>query len=295
MNKSYELLCQEAVMHGPLESLFCCIGDPVIGNPTQLMMEATFRSMLFPARYLTCTVTSANVERAIDGIKALGFSGANVTAPHKVAVIPFLDGLTESARLSGAVNCIIKQEGKYIGDNTDGKGFLTSIELIRPVAGMHVLVIGAGGAARAIITELALHGASTITIANRTVEKAQDIIDRVGPHVKTTFTKEAFTGTYTIGAQYDLVVQATSVGLFDPDKGFDLVWEPKEKGSRIAADVVFNPVHTQFLASAEKAGATTVDGLGMLVFQGAIAVTHWTGKEANCESMRKAMEEAFTI
>src|SRR3989339_1837085 len=117
MNKSYELLCQEAVMHGPLESLFCCIGDPVIGNPTHLMMEATFRSMLFPARYLTCTVTSANVEHAIDGIKALGFSGANVTAPHKVAVIPFLDGLTESARLSGAVNCIIKQEGNYIGDN----------------------------------------------------------------------------------------------------------------------------------------------------------------------------------
>ena len=160
---------------------------------------------------------------------------------------------------------------------------------------MKILVIGAGGAARAIITELALHGAEEITIANRTVEKAQEIIDRVGPHVQTKIKKDSFTGSYTISAEYDLIVQATSVGLFDPNGGFNLTWEPKPGKSRIAADVVFNPVHTQFLASAKKAGATTVDGLGMLVFQGAIAITHWTGKEANCDSMRKALEEAFTI
>ena len=131
MDKNYELLCRKAVMHGPLESLFCCVGDPVVGNPTQLMMEATFQSMLFPARYLTCTVSKDNLASAIEGIKALGFTGANVTAPHKVEVIQYLDGLTDSARLSGAVNCIIKDEsGKYIGDNTDGKGFHTSIDNI---------------------------------------------------------------------------------------------------------------------------------------------------------------------
>lgn len=296
MDKNYELLCRKAVMHGPLESLFCCVGDPVVGNPTQLMMEATFQSMLFPARYLTCTVSKDNLASAIEGIKALGFTGANVTAPHKVEVIQYLDGLTDSARLSGAVNCIIKDEsGKYIGDNTDGKGFHTSIDNITPVEGMNVLVIGAGGAARAIITELALHGASKITIANRTTQKARQIIDSLGPPVKSTLKSIPFDGTLTIGAEYDLIVQATSVGLFDPAGGFEITWEPKTSGVRIAADVVFNPVDTNFLKGARNAGATVVDGLGMLVYQGAIAVQEWTGKDADCEIMRKALEEAFTI
>ncbi len=295
MKNSYTELSHKALMHGPLEALFCCIGDPVVGNPTQIMMEAAFESLLFPARYLTCTVTAPQVQAAIEGIKALGFAGANVTAPHKVAVIPFLDSLTESARLSGAVNCIIRQGDALVGDNTDGKGFLTSIELIRAVKNMDVLVIGAGGAARAIITELALHHASKITIANRTLSKAQDIIDRLAPHVKTEFSAVPLTENFTIGERFDLVVQATSVGLFAPDEGLDLVWEPKTNGERIAADVVFNPINTKFLAAAKKAGATTVDGLGMLVYQGAIAVTHWTGKDAEYSVMRNALEKAFTI
>lgn len=295
MKNSYTELSHKALMHGPLEALFCCIGDPVVGNPTQLMMEAAFESLLFPARYLTCTVTSNQVQAAIEGIKALGFAGANVTAPHKIAVIPFLDDLTESARLSGAVNCIIRKGDALVGDNTDGKGFLTSIELIRSVQNMEVLVIGAGGAASAIITELALHGASKITIANRTLSKAQGIVDRLAPHVKTKFTAVPLTENFMVEQRFDLVVQATSVGLFAPDEGLDLVWEPKTNGERIAADVVFNPINTKFLASGKKAGATTVDGLGMLVYQGAIAVTHWTGKEAEYSIMRNALEKAFTI
>ncbi len=296
MNTRYATLCKKAVMHGPLESLFCCIGDPVIGNPTQLMMEATFESMLFPARYLTCTVGKDDLQSAVHGIKALGFSGANVTAPHKVNVIQYLDSLTESAQLSGAVNCIIRGEnGSLIGDNTDGKGFLTAIEEIQAVDGMRVLVLGAGGAARAIITELALHGASHITIANRSEERAQDIVENIGGRVKTTLKSIPFDGTLTIGAEYDLVVQATSVGLFDPEGGFNLTWEPKNSGTRIAADVVFNPIETQFLKGAKKAGATCVDGLGMLVYQGAVGITNWTGRDANCSIMRSALEEAFTL
>lgn len=296
MDKKYETICRKAVMHGPLEALFCCIGDPVVGNPTQLMMEATFQSMMYPARYLTCTVSKDKLSSAVEGIKALGFTGANVTAPHKVAVREYLDGLTESARLSGAVNCIIRDEaGRYIGDNTDGKGFHTSIDNIKPVTGMRVLVLGAGGAARAIITELALHGAVHITIANRSGARAQSIIDDIGPHVKTTLERIDFDGSLPIGAEYDLVVQATSVGLFDPEGGFDLTWEPKASGTRIAADVVFNPIDTKFLKDAAKAGATIVDGLGMLVYQGAIAVEQWTKGDADCDMMRKALEEAFTI
>lgn len=295
MEVSYKELSHKALMHGPLEALFCCIGDPVVGNPSQIMMEAAFESLLFPARYLTCTVHTEQVKEAIDGIRALGFAGANVTAPHKISVIPFLDNLTESAQLSGAVNCIIRKDDALLGDNTDGKGFLTSIEKIQSVKGMEVLVIGAGGAASAIITELALHGASAITIVNRTLSKAQAIIDRIGPHVQTKLSALPLTEKFVIKKQYDLVVQATSVGLFAPQDGLDIIWEPKPTGKRIAADVVFNPINTRFLTSAKQSGATTVDGLGMLVYQGAIAVTHWTGKDGEYSIMRAALEKAFTV
>ena len=143
MSDNYKTMGERALMHGPLEALFCCIGDPVIGNPTQIMVEDAFEEIGFAGRYLTCTVATGSVKEAIEGIKALGFAGANVTAPHKVEVIQYLDGLTESARLSGAVNCIYREGDKLIGDNTDGKGFHTSIDLIKPVEGMKVLVLGA--------------------------------------------------------------------------------------------------------------------------------------------------------
>lgn len=296
MNKEYSMVRKEALMKGPLEALFCCIGDPVVGNPTQLMMEATFEAMNFPARYLTCTVDSSQVKEAIEGMKALQFSGGNVTAPHKVSVIPFLDDLSESARLSQAVNCIIVKEGRYIGDNTDGKGFLRAIEEIKSVEGMRVLVLGAGGAARAIITELALHKASSITIANRTLSHAQQIIDQIGSSVSTTLTAQPFVEPFTIDSGYDLVVQATSVGLFKPEERLDLIWEKQNnKEKTIAADVVFNPVETRFLIEAEQEGTIPVDGLGMLVFQGAIAVDQWTGQVADTVSMREALLEAFEL
>jgi shikimate dehydrogenase len=194
------------------------------------------------------------------------------------------------------VNCIIKDDdGSLIGDNTDGKGFLRAIQEIQSVAGMRVLVLGAGGAARAIITELALHGAEHITVANRSDKRAQDILDTIGKKVPTSLERIPFDGSLTIGAEYDLVVQATSVGLFDPEGGFDITWEPKRSGTRIAADVVFNPIETQFLKGAESAGATCVDGLGMLVYQGAVGISNWTGRDADCKIMRTALEEAFTL
>ena len=292
MSDNYKTMGERALMHGPLEALFCCIGDPVIGNPTQIMVEDAFEEIGFAGRYLTCTVATGSVKEAIEGIKALGFAGANLTAPHKVEVIQYLDGLTESARLSGAVNCIYREGDKLIGDNTDGKGFHTSIELIKPVEGMKVLVLGAGGAARAIITELALHKAGSITIANRTLEKAQAIVDTLSKEVSTKLDAIKLEDHFAIDKSWDLVVQATSVGLFAPQEGLDLVWE---KGERIAADVVFNPIETQFLKAAQKAGATCVDGLGMLVYQGAIAIEKWSQRKTNFATMKEALERAFSL
>ncbi len=292
MGENYKKIGETALMYGPLEALFCCIGDPVIGNPTQIMIEDAFEELGFAGRYLTCTVPSGNVKEAIEGIRALGFSGGNVTAPHKVEVIQYLNELTESARLSGAVNCIIRDGEKLIGDNTDGKGFYTSIDLIKPVEGMEVLVLGAGGAARAIITELALHNAASITIANRTLAKGQEIVNTLSKKVEAKLSAVKLEEPFTIDKRFDLVVQATSVGLFAPGEGLDLIWE---EGERIAADVVFNPAETKFLKEAQKGGALCVDGLGMLVYQGAIAIEHWTQQKANFETMKKGLERAFSL
>lgn len=295
MQETYERISKKALMHGPLESLYCCIGDPVVGNPTQLMIEAAFRAMRHPGRYLTCTVPLHNLKESIQGIRALGFSGANITAPHKVAVMEYLDSITESASLSAAVNCITNINGKLVGDNTDGKGFLQSIQEIANVEGMRVLVFGAGGASRAIVTELALHGAAEIVVVNRTLDKALEIAESLAKHVSTRIVAKLLETGFVIGREFDLVVQATSVGLFDPQGTLDVSWQPGSHRSQIAADVVFNPIHTQFLQSAQKIDARTVDGLGMLVNQGAIAISQWTGSNAVREVMHSALTDAFAL
>ncbi len=295
MQETYDRLSKKALMQGPLEALYCCIGDPVVGNPTQLMIEAAFRDMRHPGRYLTCTVHRQSLKESIQGIRALGFAGANVTAPHKVAVMEFLDSVTESAALSAAVNCISNRNGKLIGDNTDGKGFFQSIQEIAEVKGMRVLVFGAGGASRAIVTELALHGAAEIVLVNRTQNKAQDIVESLTKHVGTRIVAKSWDSGFVIGREFDLVVQATSVGLFNPEGALDITWEPGSHTGQIAADVVFNPIHTQFLLSAQQAHARPVDGLGMLVNQGAIAISQWTGNKANLQVMHTALTDAFSL
>ncbi len=295
MQQTYDQLSKKALMHGPLESLYCCIGDPVVGNPTQLMIEAAFHHMQHPGRYLTCTVSHQNLENSICGLRALGFAGANITAPHKVAVMEFLDSLTESAALSSAVNCISNSNGKLIGDNTDGKGFLQSIQEISEVKGMQVLVFGAGGASRAIVTELALHGASEIVLVNRTLSKAQKIVEALSKHVGTRIIAKSWESGFVIGREFDLVVQATSIGLFNPEGALNITWQPGSHTGQLAADVVFNPIQTQFLLSAQQAQARAVDGLGMLVNQGAIAISQWTGKHANREVMHAALTDAFSL
>jgi len=295
MSESYEQISRKALMQGPLEGLYCCIGDPVVGNPTQLMIEAAFRELKYPARYLTCTVGTKALREAIAGIRALGFAGANVTAPHKVAVMEFLDDLTTSARFSGAVNCIYNHDGKLVGDNTDGKGFLQSIQEMVPIEGLQVLVFGAGGASRAIVTELALHGAQEILIANRTESKARQIVEALDGKVTTSLRTTGLDSSFTIGHGFDLIVQGTSVGLFNANQMLDIHWEKGSHTGQLAADVVFNPVDTAFLKTAREAGAATIDGLGMLVNQGAFALTQWTGKTVSHAIMRKALEIAFSL
>lgn len=225
----------------------------------------------------------------------MGFKGANFTLPHKVCVIPLLDGLSPAAEKMGAVNCVQRVEGKLIGENTDGKGFVQSLrELVDP-AGKSVVVLGAGGAARAIAVELALSGVTEFTIVNRSVPRGQELADLLTQRLGASRVDQVhWQGEYTLAATANIVINATSIGLNDGNARVPVVvssWRPE----MIAADVVFNPPDTRFLREAAQAGCKTLDGLGMLVNQAVIGFRIWTGIEPDAALMRDALEEFLSV
>jgi shikimate dehydrogenase len=263
-------------------SLYTCLGKPVAGNPTQEMIEAAFAAAGVDARYVTLEVEDAALADAVRGLRALGIRGANITVPHKVAVVAMLDRLTEAARLAGAVNCIKRDGDALVGDNTDGKGFLSSLRSVTDPKGKSAVVIGSGGAARAIIAELSLAGAARITVANRTLATAGEIAGAVGSSCKAV----ELTEPWKVPADAEIVVQATTVGMGDAEARLPLVWP---EGPGIAADVVIAPPRTAFLRDAEAAGRQTLDGLGMLVEQAVFGFRWWTGVEPDADVMRDAL------
>jgi shikimate dehydrogenase len=263
-------------------SLYALLGEPVAGNPTQEMIEAAFAAAGLDARYVSLEVEPAMLADAVRGLRALGILGAHVTMPHKVAVVPLLDRLTSAARLAGAVNCLKREGGELVGENTDGKGFLAALSGIADPRARYAVVIGAGGAARAIVAELALAGAARITVVNRTLAKAEELAAAVGAPCEAA----PLTEPWTVPADADVVVQATTVGMADAHARLPLVWPA---GEGIAADVVIAPPRTAFLRDAQVAGWRTLAGLGMLVEQAVVGFRWWTGVEPDAEAMRKAL------
>ena len=275
------------------QELTACLGKPVAENPTQAMVEAAYRHHGLDWRYLTIEVDPADLGDAVRGARAMGFRGFNCTIPHKVAVIEHLDSLGESAALMRAVNCVVRRDDLLIGENTDGKGFVTALRQLTDPAGKRIVMFGAGGAARAIGVELALAGAAHITIVNRTAAKANDIAKLL--RLKTTAEAEGIelAGVYKVPAGTDVVVNATSIGLY-PDVDARLAVDMSSLAPEmVVADVIPNPPQTHLLKSAAERGCRTIDGLGMLVNQGVIGIEHWTGITPDASVMRKALEEIF--
>ncbi len=277
-----------------LPSIVGSFADPAAENPTVEMVEAAFRHHGLHWRYLNCEVPPDLLADAVAGARAMGWAGFNCSLPHKVAVIEHLDGLGESARLIGAVNCVVRDdEGRFIGQNTDGKGFLHSLEEITPAAGKRVLIFGAGGAARAIAVELALAGASSITVVNRTSERGEELAAHIGSHTATRARFEPWRGVYRVSAAVDILINGTSIGLF-PDVDAEL---PLDTGSlqpaMVVADVIPNPPKTRLLQAAAERGCTALDGLGMLVNQGVAGIRYWTGVDVDPRIMRARLKAIF--
>lgn len=285
-------------MNQPLnfkQELTCVFGQPVAENPTQCMMEAAYNACGLEWRYLTIEVAPENLAQAVGGLRAMGFRGANLTIPHKVEVIQYLDGISDAAAMMGAVNCIVRKDDQLLGENTDGKGFVQSLKEVTDPAGKKIVMFGAGGAARAIGVETALAGATEISIVNRSAERGEALAQLLQEKtsVPTTFTK--WDSNYTLADDVDVVINATSIGLFpDVDAVFPLDFASL-KSNMIVSDVIPNPPETHLLREAAKAGCTTLDGLGMLVNQGVIGFQLWTGVDPDPQVMRAALEEVFGV
>ncbi len=278
-----------------LSELVGVFGYPVAENPTIVMQEAAFRAKGLNWRYLNIEVRPEQLVDAVTGLRAFNMRGINLTIPHKVAVIPYLDELSPEAELMGAVNTVVARDGKLIGNNTDGKGFLYSVREDAGVdpAGKRVVFLGAGGAARAMAVELALAGAAHITIVNRTPTRGESLVQLLNEKTPVQAEFVQWQDDYIISPEADILVNATSIGLFPDVNAMPKVDTNTLRPDLLVCDVIPNPPCTPFLRAAEGRGARILDGLGMLVGQGAIGFEMWTGMEAPVDVMRQALEEVF--
>lgn len=273
------------VMHG-------VFGDPIKHSKSPAMHNRAFRELGLNAAYAAFHILPGQLKDAVAGIRALQFRGVNVTIPHKLEVMDYLDEIHEDALAIGAVNTIINEGGKLIGRNTDGIGYVRALreEAGFLATGKKVLILGAGGAARGVSYALAKEGASAVYIANRTVSKAEELAESIRP-----FTRAEGIGYEAVSElrdEVDLVVHNTSVGMHPNvnDVLIDTSWF--HEGLTVS-ETVYNPPITRLLREAQAKGARTHGGLGMFIYQGAYAFEYWTGREAPIEAMREAVLEAF--
>ena len=250
-----------------------------------LMQNTALREKNLNYVYLAFNVLPEKLKYVIDGFKSVRCVGFNITIPHKVNIINYLDEIDEDAKLIGAVNTVKINNNVAIGYNTDGIGAEKSLEeYIGPVKNKNILIIGAGGASRAISFQLSKN--NDITIINRTVEKAQflaeEIYNKIGKSVK-------FGGLNINTEGYDIVINTTSLGMYPNVNTIPPIDLSNINEDTVVMDIVYNPLETKFLKECKKRGAKVINGIGMLVYQGAESFKIWTSVEPNVDLMKKVI------
>ena len=270
-------------------------GWPVAHSRSPAMHNAAFAALGLDAVYVPLAVPPERLAQAVDACAALGVSGFNVTLPHKTLIMPLLSSIEPVARAIGSVNTVLRDGERLIGTNTDAAGLAASLrEAGLQLAGADVVVLGAGGAARAAVVGLAEAGAARVCVAARRLEQAEMLVREVAPHVPAAALCPCDLGPGLPGAlgTASLLIQATSATLGDTEtaRAFAATL-PLEALPRSAAvcDLVYKPLQTALLARAQALGFSCVDGLGMLLHQGALALERWTGQPAPVEVMRAAL------
>ncbi len=279
------------------------IGCPVGHSFSPAMHNSAFKHLEMDWVYVPYQVEPADLPAAVAAVKALNMAGVNVTVPHKQAAACLVDELSPDARLSGAINTIVNSENKLIGHNTDGEGFIKSLEESTGILPKHcaALVLGSGGAARAVSVALALNKSPEIFISNRSLTKAAALADLINNNTGCRASVLPWPKDYPAGFEDKdkwlevlkkvfLVVQTTPLGMHPREK--ESIPFPYEllTPEHTVVDLVYNPSYTRFMEQCSMYGARVFNGIGMLLHQGAIAFKLWTGIEPPIEVMRKALE-----
>ena len=272
-------------------------GHPVAHSLSPLMHNAAIEALNIDYVYVPFHVLPEHLETAVQGVRALNVAGVNLTIPHKERVIEFLDEVSESAANIGSVNTVVNRDGRLLGESTDGPGFLKSIEAQwGKIDGSRVLMLGAGGSAKAVAFALVRAGCELV-VANRTAGRAAKLVESVSA---------AFSGgvTRTVGLQReelgeevgkaDLLVNTTSVGMHPDEDSIPLPPDLLRPGL-LVYDLVYSPLRTRLIEEAESRGARAANGLGMLVHQGALSFEMWTGRQAPVDVMERAIRSELNV
>ncbi|RZT22273.1 shikimate dehydrogenase [Fictibacillus sp. BK138] len=265
------------------------IGDPIEHSLSPVMHNEAFQQSGIQGSYEKKRVTLSDLPSFLQYLKESDYAGFNVTIPHKVAVIPFLDEIDPEAEKIGAVNTVVNKNGKLIGYNTDGTGFLLGLKekISRPISQMNILIIGAGGAARSIAYALLKENPEKLSIANRSAERLDLLVkDLNNPCIESLSLKKAESEV----SRFDVLINTTNAGMY-PNIDTEPIQLAQLKNNAVVSDIVYNPLQTKWLQTAENKGAIIDNGVSMLVMQGAMAFEKWTGTFPDTHKMKKAVIE----
>ncbi|WP_342548822.1 shikimate dehydrogenase [Paenibacillus sp. FSL P2-0089] len=276
--------------HGEL--LLGVMGDPIAQSKSPLMHGAALQALGLSGAYVPLHITPDKLGDAVQAIRTLGFRGVNVTIPHKVAVMEYLDRLDSSAVDVGAVNTIVNDNGILTGFNTDGIGYVRSLktEAAPDLTGARILVIGAGGAARGIVSALLKEQPAMVLIVNRNEERARQLADSFSS--RGSLTGAGMDAVPRVLGSMDIVINTTSVGMYPHMEDMPIDPAGLHEGM-IVSDLIYNPLHTRLLTESLKRGCTVHGGLGMFVYQGAYALEYWTGLVAPAAIMRQTIADCL--
>lgn len=267
-----------------MKKLYGVIGDPISQSMSPVMHNQELLKLGIDAHYQPFHILKKDLNTAIMGMKVIGVEGFNITSPHKTTVIPFLDEIDPLAKAIGAVNTVVRDNGRFIGFNTDGTGYVRALqaEWKEDLLGERTLIIGAGGAAKAIYYTFLSMGMKQVDICNRSIGNAEKLI-RECPY-------EGESKALTLSeaeellAEYSLIIQTTTIGMY-PDIDESPLSLARMNPSAFVSDIIYNPFETALIKEAKRRGAQTQNGVGMFIYQGALAFEKWTGLQPDIDRM----------
>ena len=273
--------------------LTALLGYPVKQSLSALMHNTAFGHLNLDYIYIPFDIEQKDLQTTVAGLKTLNFTGFNLTMPHKQEIIQYLDEISKEAKLIGAVNTVVKEKGRLIGYNTDGKGYIASLKEEKiPVKNQKVVMVGSGGAAKSIAIQLAMEGVEEILLLNRTIKPAEEIADTIienisGCHVKAREFNQS--NLQKVLEKANILINCTPLGMYSMKDSSIVEDERILRKDLVVSDLVYNPEETKLLRQGKNRGCKTINGLGMLIWQGALAFKVWTGEDMPVDVVREKM------